>query len=124
MVGRLNSCKIVLKKILLGFLLHIILLFIYAVFLTYTNVPERTIPIVTALLGMICVFCISFLTAKAFKKNGLKNGAMMGMLYILIWYFVSSMISNSFSFSTRTVGTILLYILVGIFGGIVGVNMF
>ncbi len=125
--GRMNplqSCKMMLKNLLIGYLFNVILLFIYAILLTYTNVAESSIPITTALLGMVCVFFISWFSLKKIKKNGLKNGALIGGMYVLLWYFTSSILAKTFTYTGQTIFTMVLYLLLGILGGIIGVNMF
>ena len=121
---RVHCFKMMLKNIILGYLFNLILLFFYAVILTYTSISEETIPITTALLGLICVFMSSFISLKAIKKNGLKNGALIGLLYSVLWFVTSSIFSKSFAYSGQTLVTMLLYMILGMVGGMIGVNLF
>ena len=56
------------------------------------------------------------------KKNGIINGALVGLIYILVIYFLSSIIEKDFSLNIQSIIMIIASIIAGGIGGIIGVN--
>ena len=56
------------------------------------------------------------------KKNGLINGALIGGIYILLLYFISSLLNWKFGLNLQSLVMIIVGVIFGIVGGIVGVN--
>ena len=56
------------------------------------------------------------------SKNGIINGSIVGFIYILIIYILSSLIEGSFSLNTYSIIMIIGSGLAGALGGIIGVN--
>ena len=56
------------------------------------------------------------------KKNGLINGALIGSIYIVSIYLLSSIIEKNFSLNIHSIIMIIICIITGILGGIIGVN--
>ena len=75
------------------------------------------------IIGLASVFIASSLTVIKIKKSGLKNGGLIGLCYVMILYVLSSFYGVGFSLTKYSILTIILYIFLGMFGGIVGVNM-
>ena len=117
-----KNVKIIMKSILTGYLITLILIFAYAAILAYTKIPESTIPTCLFLIGMVSVFLSSSFAVIKIKKNGLKNGGIIGLGYVLILYILSSIFESNFMFNTYSILTIIFYVLLGMFGGIIGVN--
>ena len=117
-----NPVVSVLKGSIISFLTTIIALTIFATFLTYTNLSENTIkPVIITVTG-ISILIGSSIGTRKLRKNGLVTGALIGMIYILIIYLLSSIINSNFSLSWISEIMIITGIIGGIFGGIIGVN--
>ena len=56
------------------------------------------------------------------KRNGMINGAIIGLIYIAVIYILSSIIEGTFSLNTYSIVMIIGSILAGALGGIIGVN--
>ena len=119
----MNKVKAIAKGVLLGYIITIISLIIYSAILAYTNVSEKSIPLVLFIIGLASVFIASSLTVIKIKKSGLKNGGLIGLCYVMILYVLSSFYGVGFSLTKYSILTIILYIFLGMFGGIVGVNL-
>lgn len=119
----MNKVKTIAKGVLLGYIITIISLIIYSAILAYTNVSEKSIPLVLFIIGLASVFIASSLTVIKIKKSGLKNGGLIGFCYVMILYVLSSFYGVGFSLTKYSILTIILYIFLGMFGGIVGVNL-
>lgn len=116
------TLKNVVKGILISFLITVILLFIYALFLTFTNIGENTIIPVIIVCTAISILIGSSIGNRKIEKNGMANGAFIGGGYILVLYLTSSLLSANFSINFKTIIMIVVGIIFGIIGGIIGVN--
>ena len=58
----------------------------------------------------------SSIATKKLKKNGLLNGAIIGILYILIIYLISSILNSNFAINLVS----LIMIGIGLVGGVLG----
>ncbi len=113
----------IIKGTAISFFTTVIALTLFAVLLTYTNLSEDTIkPVIITVTGISILIGSSFGTRKI-KKNGLITGAIIGSLYILIIYIISSALSSDFSLNLISAIMILVGIIGGILGGIIGVNV-
>lgn len=56
------------------------------------------------------------------KKNGILNGGIIGGVYILILYTISSLLNWRFGLNMQSLIMIVVGIVFGILGGIIGVN--
>ena len=118
-----NKYMKILKGTLISWILTFILLFIYAVLLTYTKIGENTIsPIIIAIEAVSILIGSSIVTSQL-KKNGIINGGLVGFIYILLIYFLSSLTTSGFSLNVYSVIMMTAGIAAGMIGGVVGVNL-
>lgn len=116
-----NICKII-KGCLFSIVFSLILLVIYAICLTYTELSETTItPVVITIVG-ISILLGSTISSRKIKKNGLINGGITGFCYVIILYLASSLSLVGFHFSMGTLILLLVGTITGMLGGIIGVN--
>lgn len=120
---KFDKTKMVIFGVFFGYLFTFVFLLIYSALLAYTNISEKTVPTILFIIGMISVFMASSLSAIKLKKGGLKIGALIGFGYILILYLLSSILETGFMLTKYSFLTIIFYILFGVFGGIIGVNL-
>ena len=112
----------IIKGTLISFLTTIIAITVFAVLLTYTNLSENTIqPVIITVTG-ISILIGSSIGTRKIRKNGLITGAGIGVSYILIIYFISSIMNSNFSLSWISAIMIGVGIVGGVLGGIIGVN--
>lgn len=112
----------ILKGTGFAVVITLILLLIYSCLLTYTNINEKTMPAVVIIVTALSIFVGSFISSSNIRKNGLTNGALVGLIYILVIYLLSSIISGNFGLSIASVIMIIASIMAGAIGGIIGVN--
>lgn len=112
----------IIKGSLLSIIVSVIFLIVFAMLLTYTSLSENTItPIVLGIVGL-SILLGSYLSTKKINKKGILNGAMVGVIYMLILYIISSVIFMDFSINASSIIMIVCGIIAGIIGGIIGVN--
>ena len=117
-----NSLKII-KGSVIAIILSVILLTIYALLLSYTTISENTmVPVIITITG-ISILIGSSISSMHIKKQGMVNGALVGLIYMLTLYILSSILLSSFEINLKSVIMIGVGILAGMIGGVIGVNM-
>jgi len=116
------NIKRIIKGSLLSIVITIILLLIFATLLTYTSLAENTIPIVILVITGISILIGSQISTVHIRKNGIINGGLIGIIYILVIYLISSIVTGNFSLSIYSGIMIVVSMITGALGGIIGVN--
>lgn len=117
-----NNLIKVIKGSIISILISLVMLLIFAILLTYTNIKETIIPTVIIVISAISILIGSMLSSVHIKKNGLLNGASVGAIYILTIYILSSIFITGFNFSLKAIIMLVVSIIAGMIGGIIGVN--
>lgn len=117
-----SSIKII-KGTAISIVLSLILLTFYATLLSYTSVSENTmVPVIITITG-ISILIGSSISSIHIKKQGLLNGALVGLIYMLALYILSSIIFSSFVLNVNSIIMIIVGVVTGMVGGVIGVNM-
>lgn len=112
----------IIKGVTISLIATFILLIIFAAILTYTNIQENTIAPVVIIITAVSLLIGSTIGNRKIQKNGLLNGAMVGLIYILFLYLISSILNGNFSLNIASIIMIIVSIFFGILGGVVAVN--
>ena len=114
----------IIKGVGISIIFTFICLTVFSVLLTYTNLTESLIqPVVISVTG-ISIFVGSFFTTRKMKKNGIIKGILVGLLYIILIYLISSVVNNAnFKLSIGSIVMMVIGILCGAIGGIIGINV-
>lgn len=110
------------KGVGISLLTTFILLIIFASLLTYTQISETIINPVIIVITAISILIGSSIGNIKIKKNGLLNGALIGGIYILTIYLISSILNWKFGLEIQSIIMIIIGMIFGILGGIIGVN--
>ena len=117
-----NGIKNISKGVGIALIATIILLLIFSLLLTYTNLSENTINPVIIVVTAISILIGSSIGNRKIKKNGIFNGAFVGGCYILLLYLISSILNWRFGLNLQSLIMIAVGVVFGIIGGIIGVN--
>lgn len=112
----------IFKGVVISLVTTFILLIIFAAILTFTNIQENTISPVVIIITAVSLLIGSTMGNRKMEKNGLLNGAMVGLIYILFLYLISSILNGNFSLNLASIIMIIVSIFFGILGGVVAVN--
>lgn len=112
------------KGSIISIILSLLLLFLFAIVFTYTNISETFIPVIVITVSAISILTGSIFSSIKIKKNGLINGGMVGTIYIITIYLLSSCIITGFSLNYKSLIMLACSILAGMIGGIIGVNIY
>lgn len=113
----------IIKGSVFSILITLILLFIYAILLTSTNIPETTMSVVVITITGISILIGSSISSFKIKKRGIVNGGLVGLIYIITIYLISSIALIGFSMNITSIVMLMVAIVTGMIGGIIGVNL-
>ena len=113
----------IIKGSVFSILITLILLFIYAILLTSTNIPETTMSVVVITITGISILIGSSISSFKIKKRGIVNGGLVGLIYIITIYLISSIALIGFSMNITSIVMLMVVIVTGMIGGIIGVNL-
>lgn len=117
-----NQIIYIVKGVGISLISSLLLLIIFATLLTFTNIPESVVSPVIIILTAISILFGSSITNMKIRKNGLLNGGIIGGVYMLTIYLISSILNWDFSLSLEALIFIVVGIAFGLLGGIIGVN--
>lgn len=113
----------IIKGSIIAIIITVIGLLILSLVLAYTNISEKvSTPIIIAVM-CLSVIIGSIVSSKNIKEKGLINGGIVGFIYIIVIYLLSSIVLGDFSMNLYCIISIILAIIGGILGGIIGVNL-
>lgn len=117
-----NLIKII-KGSAIAIILSLIFLTIYAAILSFTSVSETTmVPVVLVLTG-ISILIGSSMSSISIKRQGIINGGLVGLIYVLFLYIVSSIAGIGFGLNMNAIIMLIVGIITGMIGGVIGVNI-
>lgn len=108
----------ILKGSAVSLISTIVLLFIFAILLTFTSIEESTIVPVVIIISTISILIGSSISTLKIRKNGLINGGIVGLIYVLSIYILSSITGSGFSLNINSI----IMIFACIIGGMLGRN--
>lgn len=117
-----NTISNIAKGVGIALLTTFLLLIIFATILTYTEVSETMISPVIIIVTAISILIGSSIGNIKIRKNGLLNGALIGGIYIVTIYLISSILNWKFGLEVQSIIMIVVGMIFGILGGIIGVN--
>lgn len=113
----------ILKGSIISILLTLILLTIYSALLSFTNISENTMTPVVLVMTGISILIGSSMSSINIKKQGMLNGGLVGLIYMLFIYTLSSIFLVGFELNLNCILMIIIGIITGMLGGIMGVNL-
>ena len=116
-----NAIRII-KGSIFAIITSTVLLLIFALLLCYTSLSENTMfPVILVITG-ISILIGSMISTKRIRKNGILNGGMVGVIYIITLYLISSLFLAGFNLPFNSFIMLIIGIITGMIGGIIGVN--
>ena len=113
----------IIKGTIIAIILSITALIIFSIILTNTELEESTIKPVIIAITSFSIFIGSIICVSKIEKKGIINGALVGLIYIVFMYILSSIVNSSFGLNLSSIILIVLATIGGMIGGIIGVNI-
>ena len=123
MLNNKKSFFSILKGSIIAIVITLISMFVVSVIFTLTNISEAFIPQIIIAVTSISILIGSIIASINIGKMGILNGALVGFIYLFTIYLLSSIIVCGFSFNIKSLIMIGISFVLGIFGGIIGVNI-
>ncbi|MCI8276799.1 MAG: TIGR04086 family membrane protein [Clostridia bacterium] len=120
---KINYFFPLIKGLVIAFVMTIAMIFLVSVLLCNTNLNESIINPLIIFATSFSILTGGFFTTKSLEKNGIITGGVLGLIYILSIYILSSILSSNFTININSIILIISSILCGAIGGIIGVNM-
>ena len=115
-----------LKRAIISSVVALILtfiLFIFSSLLTAISlIPDSAIRTVVIIISCISAFIGGYLTSRNVYEYGLFNGLATGILYFLMMYVLSVIMSFTFAFNGELFKGLLFILIASAAGGVVGIN--
>lgn len=120
-----NEWKIteLIKADMIAFMITAILFIGAALLLTFTSLPENSIPVIAIVTTIISVLVAGYDTAKDAKSRGWLLGMSSGIVYAIILIVVGSMIAKDFIVTGNMVTLLIISAGGGALGGMIGINV-
>ena len=119
----LITLKVILKTVVTAFLITIILMGVLALLICYTALPEEAVTPGVYVLNYFSVFLAGLISAAKAKKRGFITGGISGALYMVLVYLLGYVLFGGITFTKGTLAQIMYCLIVGMIGGIVGINL-
>jgi putative membrane protein (TIGR04086 family) len=113
---------VILRGIIIAYLLTLPAFAIFALILTYSDFPEKYISTVVLITTIISILTAGSTATKNIRNKGWLNGAIVGAVYIIILYFLSSIAFKDFSINRQMILMFIIGLISGSIGGIIGIN--
>lgn len=117
------SPKSVLKGILAAYIITIPAFMLFALILSNTDFPQKLVSPAVIITTIISVLTAGSVSTKGVRNKGWLNGGIVGFIYMLVLYMISSLVFKDFAINKYVITMSLIGILTGAIGGIVGINI-
>ena len=110
-----NFIKII-KGAIISIILTLILLTIYAALLSFTSISEGTMVPVVLIVSAVSILIGSSMSSINIEKQGMLNGGLVGLIYVLFIYILSSIFLTGFRLDLNSIIMIVISIVTGMIG--------
>ena len=118
-----GALKTVLKAVILGLILFIVCALIYSALLAFTNMSDKLVPRITQFLVMFSIVIASIYASASMKRKGWLIGIVIAAVFFLLSILVGVVSGAEISFGAPMAIKVLYYMICGIIGGMIGVNL-
>lgn len=118
-----NKLMIIIKSVFLALIISLICIIIYAVVLSITPVSDDTMSIITQVITMISIVAASIYCSRRTGSRGWLYGLVIGIVFVLVVIPISMLWGQMPTFDKYFIAKLLMASLVGLIGGIIGVNL-
>lgn len=119
----MNKIISIIKGVVISYIITIILIMIFSFMLVNTNIKEEYINTIVLIISCISILIGTSISTMKIKKNGILNGIIISFIYMFGLYICSSILNNNFSVTMYTIAMFFSGIILGVVGGIIGVNI-
>ncbi len=103
-------------------ILTFILFILCSLFTALSIIPDGGIRTTVLIITCIAAFIGGYLTSRNVYEYGLFNGLATGILYFLMLYILSVIMTFSFAFNSELLKSLIFILAASAVGGVVGIN--
>ena len=118
--GKRGVC--LLKGMAAAFAITCIIFIGFGILLTYTEISEESLPMVSLVCTALSAGAAGFDWAACMQKRGLLWGMAAGGAYVVLLYMIIGLAADRFSLELSLIMTFAVALAGGAVGGILGVN--
>lgn len=118
-----NKFMLMVKGVCISIGLTLVMILILSIVLSFTAIKENVIMPTVIFVSSFSILLGGFLVAKKVDEKGIVYGSILGLIYMLILYLISSILNFDFSLNGNAIIMIVFGIIGGAIGGILGVNL-
>lgn len=119
----LNYTKNIGRATLVSIGLTLIALLIQTVTMFYTDVSETILPITSSIIMTLSVAAGSIYASLKIRQKGWMNGAIIGILYIIMIIILSMIFLDGFVLNSYVFLKTIIALVTGMISGMIGVNL-
>jgi len=122
-INSTNPIWIFVKGIISAYIFVLFIFLIMALLITYTNIPEALIPMLSSITLIISISISGMYVGSKLRRKGWFNGGIEGIVYIVLLIAVSWAFMDDFSLDRYVLYKSVVGVLSGGIGGMIGVNL-
>jgi len=118
-----SKILILAKSVFLALIISLVCIIIYAIVLSLTSVSDSTMSVITQVITMISIVASAIYCSRKIKSKGWLYGMIVGIIFILVIIPISMIWGQVPTFDKYFIARVLMAALVGLIGGMIGVNI-
>jgi len=118
-----NIFLLMFKGVVISIVLTLIAILILSIILAFTSVSENVVTSAVIFLSSFSILLGAYVIAKKVNNRGIVYGSMVGLIYMMLLYLISSILNSDYSLNFNSIIMIALGVVGGAVGGILGINL-
>jgi putative membrane protein (TIGR04086 family) len=111
-----------LKGLLASYIITIPAFMLFALILANVDFPQRLVTPVVVVITVVSVLTAGAVSTKDVRSRGWLNGGIVGLIYMIILYLISSIVYSNFAVDRNVLTMTVIGVLSGAIGGIMSIN--
>lgn len=117
------SMKSVAKAVVCALVLTVAIFAVFSAVISFSSVSETAADAMVTIATAAGIALSGIISAGGAQSKGWLSGAIGGFLYIFAVWLTGAVVSGGFALTERAAVMFLLSIIIGAFGGIIGINL-
>ena len=119
----MDTLKSMCKGTIIAIAISIVSILIFAICEHINYFLQKSINTIIIIISGVSLLIGTSISSIKLKKYGIINGIVISVIYMIILYLASSFVNNDFSINSKTIYMLITGSVLGILGGIIGVNI-
>lgn len=111
------------KGVLRGVILTTVCLVIYSIIMNFVDMSPKTTSVVYMVITSLSILLGSVYSSRINGENGWIVGLLVALIYMALLIIVTALVNGGLVFTTLILVQLILALLVGVFSGMLGINL-